>query len=233
MTEALRQQAVAYLLGELEGEELASLEHRLAADPALREEVKLLEPTVTELRRLPREAWEAVEPPPLALPATEPPHAQAAEPEPSRPRWLSWPRLVVVGAACAGAVRRRDHPRHTARRRRRRNAGKSLGRPAPARRVRGERLGAARRRRSARSDGHRRRSARDAPGTYYELWLLRDDELVALGSFTVGADGHADTAISIPVDPRRYDAFDVSVEREDGDPSHSGDSVLRGPTASS
>ena len=69
------------------------------------------------------------------------------------------------------------------------------------------------------------------PETYYELWLLRGDETVSLGSFTVGPDGHADTAISIPVDPGGYEAFDISLESEDGDPSHSGDSLLRGPTA--
>jgi hypothetical protein len=72
-----------------------------------------------------------------------------------------------------------------------------------------------------------------APGTYYELWLLGEGEIVSLGSFTVGPDGRADTVISIPFDLDGYDSFDVSVEQEDGDPSHSGESVLRGPTATS
>ena len=66
-------------------------------------------------------------------------------------------------------------------------------------------------------------------GEFYELWFLRPDgALVALGSFRVGADGRARVSVPVPVDPTRYRFVDVSVERDDGDPSHSSRSVLRG-----
>ncbi len=70
----------------------------------------------------------------------------------------------------------------------------------------------------------------DAPeGSFYELWLLdlEGDELQDLrslgrvdanGSFTVPAD----------VDLSEFSVVDVSVEPEDNNPDHSGDSVLRG-----
>lgn len=64
---------------------------------------------------------------------------------------------------------------------------------------------------------------------FYELWFLRPDgALVALGSFRVGADGRARVNVPVPVDPTRYQFVDVSVEPDDGDPSHSSRSVLRG-----
>ena len=60
---------VAYLLGELDPAEAAAFERAMAADAKLRAEVERLRPVVTRLERLPAEAWEAAEPPPLALPA--------------------------------------------------------------------------------------------------------------------------------------------------------------------
>lgn len=66
------------------------------------------------------------------------------------------------------------------------------------------------------------------PGEYYELWALNSPEdLAPIGTFRVGADGTADVEFALGIDPERYAALDVSVEREDGDPGHSGDSVLR------
>jgi anti-sigma-K factor RskA len=235
MTEAAREQAVSYLLGELDRVELSDFERRLASDPALRAEVERLEPTVRRLRELPRESWEADEPPPLQLPPTEPQHS----PRPtSRPGWLAGltpRRMALAGAICvalfAGGV----------------VLGTQLGddpEPEPAvvsiqlQPLTGTQEGANGSVELAAADGRSAEVIVDglppsAPGAYYELWLLRGDETVSLGSFTVGADGHADVPISVPVDPGRYDAFDVSLEREDGDPAHSGDSVLRGPTAPS
>jgi hypothetical protein len=66
---------------------------------------------------------------------------------------------------------------------------------------------------------------------FYEVWLLGDRGLVSLGSFRVGADGSAAVDLQLPVDPARYGSFDVSLEPDDGDPEHSSDSVLRGPTS--
>ena len=64
---------------------------------------------------------------------------------------------------------------------------------------------------------------------FYEIWLLGDDGLVSLGSFRVGPDGAANVRLALPVNPKAYQSFDVSLEPDDGNPGHSGDSVLRGP----
>ena len=64
---------------------------------------------------------------------------------------------------------------------------------------------------------------------HYELWLLGEGDPVPVGTFTVGGGGEVVTDLSLPADPAEFEAFDVSVERDGGDPSHSGDSVLRGP----
>ena len=68
-------------------------------------------------------------------------------------------------------------------------------------------------------------------GEFYELWLLSPPgDLVSLGSFRVAAGGRAKLEVPVPVDPSRYRFLDVSVEPDDGDPSHSARSVLRGRT---
>jgi anti-sigma-K factor RskA len=65
---------------------------------------------------------------------------------------------------------------------------------------------------------------------FYELWLLGDDDrLVSLGSVTVPRSGRTTVDVQIPVDPADFRFLDVSLEPADGDPSHSSDSVLRGP----
>ncbi|HKJ55391.1 MAG TPA: anti-sigma factor [Nitriliruptoraceae bacterium] len=65
-------------------------------------------------------------------------------------------------------------------------------------------------------------------GEFYELWLLDLDngELVSLGEVDA-----ATTTVPIegPVDATAFPVIDVSVEPADGEPAHSGDSVLRGP----
>ena len=71
----------------------------------------------------------------------------------------------------------------------------------------------------------------DAPaGSFYELWLLDLDgeelrDLRSLGR--VGPDGSY--AVPEDVDLDRFSVVDVSIEPDDGNPDHSGDSVLRGP----
>jgi len=67
-----------------------------------------------------------------------------------------------------------------------------------------------------------------APDDYLELWLLRDGEdMVSLGSFQAGPDGRVRVALPLAVDPAGARFVDVSVERDDGDPTHSRRSVLR------
>jgi len=73
----------------------------------------------------------------------------------------------------------------------------------------------------------------DAPGLgdeYTEVWLISSDatRLVSLGT-VAGSRG----TLTIPagVDLSIYDLVDVSAEPYDGDPAHSGDSILRGRLA--
>jgi len=68
-------------------------------------------------------------------------------------------------------------------------------------------------------------------GSFYELWLLdlegdELEDLVSLGQVEVAADG----SFVIPegIDLGEFDVVDVSVEPDDGNPDHSGVSVLRG-----
>ena len=65
-----------------------------------------------------------------------------------------------------------------------------------------------------------------SPGLH-EVWLLADDgkRLVSLGLLE-GSD--ARFAVPVAVDIDDFSVVDVSVESADGNPAHSGDSVLRG-----
>ncbi|GAA2982732.1 hypothetical protein JOD63_002461 [Microbacterium terrae] len=63
--------------------------------------------------------------------------------------------------------------------------------------------------------------------TYREVWLIRNDAgaLISLGVL----DGDSGTfAVPDGVDLDEYSLVDVSVEPIDGDPAHSGDSIVRG-----
>jgi hypothetical protein len=69
--------------------------------------------------------------------------------------------------------------------------------------------------------------APELDGAYYEVWLLEPDVsgLVPLGTTQAGT-----TMFEIPagLDLDEFPVVDVSVEPLDGDPAHSGDSVVRG-----
>ena len=62
---------------------------------------------------------------------------------------------------------------------------------------------------------------------YYELWLLTADgqRLISLGPVS----GQARVDVPETIDTVQFSLVDISREPSDGDPSHSGDSVLRGP----
>lgn len=212
---------VAYLLGELDDAQVAEFERAMAADPALREEVERLRPVVTRLERVPNEAWVEVEPPPLVMPGE------------TAPRRARLRRRVVlrplVALACAIALLA---------------AGVGIGvllerGPAPsaelALRPVGDRDPGAGGEIAVSGDGLTVRVSGLRPtdgGEFYELWLLgADKRLVGLGSFQVGSDGAAKLELPLPVDPGTFEFFDLSLEPGDGDPGHSGVSVLRGPTA--
>ncbi len=237
-----REDAVAYLLDELGAEERSAFERELADDGALREEVDGLRPVVHGLGALPAEAWDAADPPPLMLPAD----ARAEEAvrdagrgaeRPARRARRAWTLRPAVAALCALALLAAGV-----------GAGLLLGpedEPAPpagrqlALAPFGEGSPSASGRIVVRDDGEPT-VAVDLSGLratdrrqFYELWLLGDDQqLVALGSFRVGADGKAEMDLPLPVDPARYRYFDVSLQPANGNPGHSGRSVLRGPSLS-
>ena len=68
-----------------------------------------------------------------------------------------------------------------------------------------------------------------APDGYYEVWLIDRDvhDMVSLGP--VRDDGTYD--VPATVDVARFPIVDVSREPADGNPTHSGTSVLRGKLA--
>ena len=218
----------AYLLGELDQAERERFQRRLAAEPELRAEVEAMTPVVLRLGSLPEEAWDPPEAPPLSLPVEQMPRAAPAERR-GRPRWSGRTRglAIAAGLACVAVAAALwigldgSEP-----------AGETVvlapldSDPEPAR---GEVTlpdGGGEARLSVGGLG-------PSDGGFYEVWLLgRGDRLVSLGSFRVGDDGEAEIDVQLPVDASSYEYFDVSLEPDDGDPAHSGDSVLRGPTVS-
>ena len=63
---------------------------------------------------------------------------------------------------------------------------------------------------------------------FYEVWLLDPEQgrMVALGVLDDTGQGRLPVPDGVRV--ADYPAVDVSLEPDDGDPAHSGDSVLRG-----
>jgi anti-sigma-K factor RskA len=220
---------VDYLLGELEPARAAAFERALATDAALRDEVERLRPIVTRLERLPAEAWEDVEPPPLALPELETVGLQrgAGSRRRGARRLVLRPLVaaaaaVVLLAAGAGLGFLLDR-------------GPSASAQLALRPV-GQLDPAASGKVSLVNDGVNVRLSGLKPtggGEFYELWLLgADKRLVGLGSFRVDANGAATLKLPLPVDPKTFTYFDLSLEPSDGNPGHSGVSVLRGPSVS-
>ncbi len=65
-------------------------------------------------------------------------------------------------------------------------------------------------------------------GEFYELWVLGNDgRMVSLGIVRVDASGSANVRLPLPVSLRRFPVIDLSLESGDGDPTHSGHSILR------
>lgn len=69
-------------------------------------------------------------------------------------------------------------------------------------------------------------------GEFYELWVLGDaGKMISLGIIRVDASGSAEVRMPLPVSLRRFPIFDISLEPGDGNPTHSGHSVLRSAAA--
>jgi hypothetical protein len=65
-----------------------------------------------------------------------------------------------------------------------------------------------------------------------ELWLIEPDATGAPADVApvavLGADGGGVYPLPEPLDPRSHYVVDISIEPRDGNPAHSGDSILRG-----
>ena len=240
-----RDQISSYLFGELDATEADAFERQLDADSWLREEVERLRPLVGRLEGLPAEVWEAPQPPPLAMPedatGPSPARAEAGGAPPGRRSRLRLPTLnlrpltatglaaLLLAVGVAGGVLIGG-------------GGGSQGPGGEASDLVLSRID------DGPSGAHgvvlvadnKQRATVDVSGLdpsgsghFYELWLLDEDgRMIALGAFQVGADGSAKVELPIPVSPSQYGYFDVSLQKDNGDPAHSGVSVLRGPTSS-
>jgi len=70
-------------------------------------------------------------------------------------------------------------------------------------------------------------SAPETSGAYREAWLITQDG-TALVSLGVVDSATAVLAVPDDIDLERYELVDVSAESDDGNPAHSGDSIVRG-----
>jgi anti-sigma-K factor RskA len=210
-----REDIAAYLLGELDEREQLAFEREVARDPELREEVERLRPVVERLHALDETAWRPAPAPPLRLPdaptRTHRPRRLVLRPAVAA---LAAVVLLLAGLGAGLVIEGGDD-----------DSGRAVAlRPVAGGDAHGEaRL--ASRTATVRLAG----LEPSARGQFYELWLLNSaDDLVALGSFRVPESGDAEVTVPVPGDAGGYRFVDLSVEPDDGNPSHSGDSVLRG-----
>jgi anti-sigma-K factor RskA len=215
-----------YVLGELSESERDEAERLLRDDAEFAAEVDRLRPVVARLEEVPADVWEGI-PPLEAAPATPPPTPAAAPRRrifglrPAFAAGLATAAAAVIVAVVLFAASGGDEEPTLI-------LAAVPGSGAEA--TGSAQLGGA-------GDTATVELAGLEPsrsGEFYELWLLNDaDDLVSLGSFRVGEGGDAEIELPIPIDPSEYSFLDISVEPDDGDASHSGDSVLRGPVSAS
>lgn len=236
-----------YVLGEASGDERDLLDALAADDDALAHELDGLGAVVSSLRAMPDEAWDDSEIPPLpALTLHADEDGGEGEPGPGESdspgggavilpfrRRVSMPRFAAAAAAAAflvagigiGALAFGDSGSTPA------PTGPAIelasfdeGGPDAHGEVRTVSSGGG----SLTLDV----SGLDpsGPGEIYTLWLIDPEEnLLTLGSFLVPEEGATTVTVPLPVSLENFSAVDVSVEESNGDPGHSGRSVLRGP----
>jgi anti-sigma-K factor RskA len=178
-----------------------------------------LRDVAAQLHALGREEWEPAAPPPLRLPVGERRRRRFGSPFLLRPAMAAAAAmaLLAIGGA-GGALLARGGDASS--------AGREVALAAVGDGPRG-----------AHADARLRSSTmqltvtglpRVGAGGFYEVWMMRDaGHLVALGNFRVGADGRARVDLPVTASPRRFPVLDISREPADGDPAHSGHSVLR------
>jgi anti-sigma-K factor RskA len=221
--------ALDLVLGELSPDEQAEAARRLRGDARLRRSVEQLAPVVARLERQPRETWDPPEPPPLVVGAPLPVRPPRRRPvafvlRPSVALALSV-SFVAAGLGLASLLdraERREAPAQLA------AAERHALTALPGEFGRAELVTARDGRVTLEATG----LAPDRRG-HHELWLLPAEgggDPVPVGRFRVAADGRATATYRLPADPGRYALYDVSEEPDDGNPAHSGRSILRAPT---
>lgn len=211
------------LSGDLDEAGRAAAQERMASDPEFRAEVERLMPISDALGALPADAWDTPEPPALKTP-------EEHEAIPLRRRLPAATRpLIAAAAAIAIALLAFGLGRVTSD-----SASDPGGRVVSLPALEGASgSGIA----EIADDGSAMTVeltdlAPSAPGEYYELWLLNSpDDLISVGAIRVPESGSVSVSVPVPLRPERYQFLDLSVEPADGDPAHSGKSVLRGETA--
>jgi hypothetical protein len=206
-------------LGEAPPDEAA----RRLQDPEFRAEVERLAPVVARLERHPRDAWDAPAPPPLQVGAPAPVKTRRRRPvafvlRPAVGFAMSL-LLVLVGVGLGVWLDRRAA-----------DPSPVTLAALPGHQGRAELV-----RRGGEVELVASGLKPDADG-FHELWLLPaegEGAPVPVGRFRVGPDGTATGTYELPGDPQRFALFDVSEEPADGDPQHSGKSVLQAPTDAS
>jgi anti-sigma-K factor RskA len=176
----------------------------------------------TQLRALGPQEWEPAAPPPLRAPVADQPERVArrrlGHPLGRRPALAAAAALALVALAAAGVALIAG------------DGGTAAGRDVALAAVGDGPPGA---RADARLGATTMRLTvsglpRVGAGGFYEVWMMRDaGHPVALGSLRVGADGRARVDLPVTASPRRFPVLDISREPADGDPAHSGHSVLR------
>lgn len=218
--------ALDVALGEVREQDEAEVARLLREDPGFRAEVERLAPVVARLERQPRETWEAPEPPPLVVgaPLAPRPRRRRLPALVLRPAVAVAASLALVAGGIAGGLLLSGGDDPTRPEVRRVVLAPFGSATADARAVVVQRDGD---RVQIQVDGLRP----DSRG-HHELWLLPatgEGDPVAVGTFKVGPDGSATGSYRLPDDPANYALFDVSEEPADGNPKHSGKSVLRAP----
>ncbi len=227
----------AYVAGLLAPTEAEQARRHEREDPRFAAEVRELRAVAARLDALDADAWEPEPPPPLRVEAIVPAARTARRPRlrellgaPTlrlRPGLALAASLLLVGLGVAGGLL----------------LGGGSGEPAAPQgqvvaldRFGDGPQGAGGRATVADVGGTREVTidagglAPNAAGTHYEVWMIRDPEhMVSLGTFTVGAGGRALVTLPVTADPADFPIMDVSIERADGKPGHSGHSILRSP----
>lgn len=217
----------AVAVGAIDDDQHAAVADALRRDTAFAAEVADYQRLVAQLESLPGVAWDPIPPPPLDVGAI----TRATSTAPDEPRRSASHRTrrvllaaaaVVVLAVAAVAVRavvQRDDV-------------------TTARTVQLEPLADEPPTVDAqvslplgRSDEVRVRVSGGTPtpdGFVEELWLMNSEtDLISLGTFRIAADGTADATFTTAADVGAFDYVDASREPSDGNPEHSGTSILR------